>query len=213
MTPGRTRDTALVEPTYFRSPAQFRRWLERHHDRERELLVGFYKTSSDHRGITQQEALDEALAFGWIDGVRRRVDDDRYTVRYSPRTPRSNWSKINIERVGELRRAGRMHQAGIAAFEARDPSRSGMYSFENPDTPLPRAYERRFRAEKDAWAFFQSQAPSYQRTARFWVMAAKREETRERRLTQLIADSAAGRRVPPLTSPIPRRSTAARGRR
>jgi uncharacterized protein YdeI (YjbR/CyaY-like superfamily) len=141
------------------------------------------------------EAVDEALCFGWIDGLVKGIDGERYKQRFSPRKPGSIWSTINIGKVKALEAAGRMTRAGLAAFEGRDTKRTGVYSFENRDVTLSTAYEQRFRAQRKAWAFFSAQPPGYRRISAFWVMSAKREETRERRLAQLIARSAAGERV------------------
>jgi uncharacterized protein YdeI (YjbR/CyaY-like superfamily) len=184
-----------VKPTFFKSGKEFRVWLEKHHSTSRELLLGFYKTSSNKSGITYRQALDEALCYGWIDGVRKNVDADSYTIRFTPRKPNSHWSHINIRRAAELKAAGLLHRAGTDAYGRRDEGKTINYSYEMQAATLSAPYEKRFKANNDAWAFFTTQAPSYQRLARFWVMTAKREETRDRRLDQLIADSAAGRRL------------------
>jgi uncharacterized protein YdeI (YjbR/CyaY-like superfamily) len=184
-----------MKPTFFKSGAQFRAWLEKHHAHTDELLVGFYKTGSGKGGITYKQALDEALCYGWIDGVRRNHTPDSYTIRFTPRKSRSHWSKINIARAHELKAAGLMHALGLAAFERRDEGKTINYSYELRAATLTPAYEQRFKANKAAWTFFTSQAPSYQRQAKFFVMSAKKEETRERRLDLLMADSAAGRRL------------------
>ena len=190
-----------MEPKFFKTQAAFRAWLEKNHDRKTELLIGFYKAASGKGGLTYQQALDEALCFGWIDGVRRTIGEDAWEQRWSPRKARSPWSRINIKRAGELRDAGLMHPAGLKAFEGRDRSKDSSYSYENALRKLSPAHEKRFKANKKAWAFWGSQPPGYKRTASWWVMSAKREETRERRLATLIADSAAGRRIGLLTSP------------
>lgn len=196
----------MARPRFFRSPAEFRKWLEKNNDRESELLVGFYKKSSGKRGITYEEALDEALCFGWIDGVRRSVDDERSTIRFTPRRQRSNWSLKNIRRVNELTKLGRMAPPGIAAFERRDPSEAGTYSFEQANPRLDQGLERRFRRNRGAWQFWEAQPPGYRKAATWWVVSAKREETRLRRLQTLIEDSANGRRLAQVTSPA-RRTT------
>ena len=192
-----------MKPTFFPTPADFREWLERHHPTAGELLVGFYKKGSGRPSITWPESVDEALCFGWIDGVRRTIDDESYSIRFTPRRPRSNWSAVNIRRVAELTKLGRMRPAGLRAFEARDPKRSAIYSFEQRKEAqkLSPEYQATLEANKKAWAFFQSQAPYYQRTASWWVMSAKKEETRLKRLATLIDDSAHGRRIGPLTRP------------
>jgi uncharacterized protein YdeI (YjbR/CyaY-like superfamily) len=184
-----------MTPTFFDSPAAFRRWLAANHATAAVLWVGFYKKNSGRGGITYPQALDEALCFGWIDGVRKSVDAVSYTVRFTPRTPRSVWSTVNTKRVGELTKLGRMAPAGLKAFEARDRKRSGVYSFEQRVVKLTPDYERQFKANKAAWAFFAVQPPGYRRLASWFVMSAKKDETRQRRLARLIADSAAGRRL------------------
>ena len=189
----------VARPVFFESGAHFRRWLEENHDRAKELWFGFYKKGSGRAGVTYAEALDEALCFGWIDGVRKSVDESRYVIRFTPRTPRSVWSAVNIKRVGELTASGRMAEPGLRAFRARDESRSGRYSYEARTRELDPAYERRLRANRKAWAFFQSQAPWYQHATKSWVMSAKKEETRLRRLSALIEGSARGERLPQFT--------------
>jgi uncharacterized protein YdeI (YjbR/CyaY-like superfamily) len=189
-----------MQPITFERPEDFRAWLEQHHDSERELWVGYYKKGSGKPSMTWAESVDEALCFGWIDGIRKSIDAERYTNRFTPRRKGSNWSAINIRRVAALTREGRMHPAGLKAFEARREDRSGVYSYERrEEAVLDPAFEKRFRAKRKAWAFFEAQANWYRRAAIRWVMTAKREETRERRLGTLIEDSAAGRKVPPLT--------------
>jgi len=168
---------------------------------ERELLVGFYRKHLGRVGMTYKEAVDQALCFGWIDGVRRRVDTHTYSVRFSPRKSRSTWSRLNTKRAEELMTLGLMHPTGLKAFSARKPDRTGIYSFENKVQRLSSTYEREFRASRSAWNYFESRPPWYRRTASFWVMSAKKEETRQRRLKILIQDSASGRTIRPLTRP------------
>lgn len=189
-----------MKPTFFRTPADFREWLEQHHDAAPELWVGFHKKGSGRPSITWPESVDEALCFGWIDGVRKSLGDESYVIRFTPRRARSIWSAVNVRRVTELTRLGRMRPAGVKAFEARDPARTGVYSFEQPreSLTLGAPYKAKLKASKRAWTFFRSQAPWYQRTASRWVMSAKKEETRLRRLAALIEDSARGRRIGPL---------------
>jgi uncharacterized protein YdeI (YjbR/CyaY-like superfamily) len=176
-----------MRPTFFASPSEFRAWLEKHHATAQELLVGFYKKSSGKPSITWPEAVDEALSFGWIDGVRRSFDDVSYTNRFTPRTARSTWSARNIERSKELIAEGRMSPAGRKAFEARTDDRSAIYSYEQRgQAKLGRDFERQFRSNTRAWAFFMSQPPGYRTTATYWVVSAKREETRRRRLATLM---------------------------
>ena len=185
-----------MKPTFFATPADLRRWLKRHHKSADELLVGFYKKGSGRPSITWPESVDEALCYGWIDGVRRSLDDQSYTIRFTPRRPGSNWSLINIRKVEALIRGGRMEPAGLEAFEARDEAKSGVYSFEQRENAkLEAKAEAEFKANRAAWRFFQAQPAGYRKIAIFFVVSAKREETRERRLQTLIADSAAGRRI------------------
>jgi uncharacterized protein YdeI (YjbR/CyaY-like superfamily) len=186
----------MLEPVFFATPADFRRWLKKHHKSANELLVGFYKKSSGRPSITWPESVDEALCFGWIDGVRRSIDDESYTIRFTPRRLHSNWSLINIRKVEALIRDGRIHPAGLEAFETRDEARSGVYSFEQRENAtLDGKSEAKFKSNRVAWKFFQTQPPGYRKIAIFYVMCAKREETRERRLQRLISDSEAGRRI------------------
>ena len=194
-----------MEPQFFATPEEFRAWLEEHHADEPELLVGFYKKSSGKPSMTWSESVDEALCFGWIDGVRRSLDDESYTIRFTPRRPRSTWSAVNIQRAKELARLGRMTPAGVKAFEARRDDASAIYSYEQRHAAtLDPEHEREFRANTQAWEFFQRQPPSYRKAAIWWVVGAKKEETRRKRLATLIGDSAEGRRVAPLTPPSKR---------
>jgi uncharacterized protein YdeI (YjbR/CyaY-like superfamily) len=184
-----------VSATHFATAADFRRWLEKNHARAPELLLGLYKKSSGKGGLTYPEAVDELLCFGWIDGVKRRVDDEVYTHRITPRRPGSIWSLVNVRHVGRLTKAGRMHAAGKKAFVARREDKTGIYSFENRPQALPAAYEKIFHAKPEAWTFFMAQPPGYRRLAIYKIVSAKQEATRQRRLAQLIADSAQGRRI------------------
>ena len=196
--------TLKSKPKFFATPAKFRAWLERHHETAPELLVGFYKRGSGKASITWPESVDEALCFGWIDGIRRGIDDKSYSIRFTPRRARSIWSTINIGRVAELTKLGRMQPAGLRAFAAREDKRSGIYSYEQvqqPDQPMDGPCSAKLEANKKAWTFFQAQPPYYRRLATRWVMSAKKEETRLRRLAQLIEDSSAGRRIGPLARP------------
>jgi uncharacterized protein YdeI (YjbR/CyaY-like superfamily) len=186
-------------PRFFRTAKEFRAWLERNHDRRTELWVGLHKRGTGQQSITWPEAVDQALCFGWIDGVRKGLDDRRYTNRFTPRKPSSNWSAVNLRRFGELRDEGLVHPAGLRAFEHRSEAKTGVYSYENRHlAAFDRSQLRRFKANRDAWAWFSQRSASYRTTATWWVVNAKREETRERRLSTLIEDSAAGRAVKPL---------------
>jgi uncharacterized protein YdeI (YjbR/CyaY-like superfamily) len=194
-----------MEPIFFETPAEFRAWLEEHHADEAELLVGFHKKGSGRPSMTWPESVDQALCFGWIDGVRRGIDEHSYTIRFTPRKARSTWSVVNVKRAQELVEEGLMRPAGLAAFERRSEDRSGIYAYEQrEEAKLDPAAEKEFRANRKAWAFFSDQAPSYRRTAMHWVIRAKKEETRRRRLKTLIEDSAAGRTLRHLTRPAKR---------
>lgn len=185
----------MTAPTFFATPTAFREWLEKHHTKATELLVGLYKKDSGKPSITWPESVDQALCFGWIDGVRRRIDDVSYSIRFTPRKRSSNWSAINIGRVEELTKLGLMRPAGLKAFEGRSEDKSRIYAYENAVRTLAPAAETMFRANRKAWKFFNEQAPSYRRVAIYWITSAKREETRARRLATLIEDSANGRRL------------------
>ena len=192
---------ATDEPADFHSPASFRSWLKKNHASTSALIVRLYRNHAENKGITYAQALDEALCFGWIDGVRRSFDKDSFTVRFSPRRGGSIWSLVNVGHAQRLIKDGRMAKSGLVAFQSRDEKRTGVYSFEQRPTKLSPGHVRKFRSEKKAWEFFQSQAPWYRRTSAFWVMSAKREETREKRLGILIACSGRGAPIPALARP------------
>lgn len=193
----------MAEPVYFASPDDLRAWFEQHHETAAELHVGYFKAASGRRGLTHQQAIEQALCFGWIDGIGRRVDDQRWRVRFTPRRAGSIWSDVNIASVGRLTEAGLMRPAGLAAFERRRADRTGVYSFEQrAQAALEPEQQARLEADPAAWAWFSAQAPWYRRSAMHWVTSAKKPETRESRLSRLIADSAAGRSVPPLARRI-----------
>ena len=190
----------LSDAIYFSSPAEFGAWLEQHHETEKELWLGYWKKATGKPSLTWSQAVDEALCFGWIDGVMRGIDDERHVQRFTPRKPTSNWSEVNIAKVAKLRAEGRMRPAGEAAFARRREDRSGVYSFEQRNEPqLEPEQEERFRANEAAWKYFMSRPPSYRKPALWWVVSAKKPETRERRLATLIEDSAAGRPLKQLT--------------
>ncbi len=184
-----------MKPTFFESPAGFRQWLERNHDKASELLAGFYKKDSGRPSMTWPESVDQALCFGWIDGIRKRIDDISYSIRFTPRKRGSIWSAVNIRRANELAAAGLMTSAGRRAFEQRDEEKSRIYSYERATAALSPQYEKAFRKSKKGWSYFNEQAPSYRRLAIHWIMSAKKDETRQRRLATLIGDSAKGRRL------------------
>ena len=187
-----------MDPTYFATQQDFRNWLEKNHARETELLVGFYKVTSSKPSITWPQSVDQALCFGWIDGIRKSIDPESYSIRFTPRKPGSNWSAINIRKVEEMNKLGLMFPAGLAAFEKRNEQKSAIYSYENKPEKLDSENEILFRSQEQAWAFFQSQPPSYQRTAIYWVMSAKQEATRQKRLNDLISDSENRLKIKPL---------------
>jgi len=183
-----------MDPVYFPAPSAFRAWLEEHHASATELWVGYHKVGTGVPSMTWPESVDEALCFGWIDGLRRRVDEERYAIRFTPRRRGSVWSRVNLGRVEALIAEGRMMPAGLAAYAARRPGEVGYAAAEGPQE-LPEPYARTFReSDEAAWTFFMAQSPSYRRTAIGWVLDAKREETRLRRLAQIVEASAARRR-------------------
>jgi len=184
-----------MTPRHFASQAEFRRWLEAHHASARELWVGFYKKASGKRGLEYKEAVDEALCFGWIDGIKKRVDEASYTHRFTPRTAGSIWSAINLKRMKVLIASGLVSKAGLETYERRDPRRAGLYSFENRPQSFDAAIERRFKSNARAWEFFRAQPPGYRKLVTFWIMSAKKEETRMRRLDAVVAKAAEGKRL------------------
>jgi uncharacterized protein YdeI (YjbR/CyaY-like superfamily) len=184
-----------MKARFFSSASSFHNWLKKNHDQVAELWVGFHKKKSGKKSITYPEALDEALCFGWIDGLRKTIDENSYSIRFTPRKAKSTWSVVNTRRATQLSKLGLMQPAGLEAFALRDPKRSGIYSFETAPRELSALYKTRFRANKKAWECFQQQPPGYQRVACYWVMSAKREETQMRRLAQLVAASAQGSRL------------------
>lgn len=196
-----------MEPIFFATPADLNAWFDTHGETEKELWVGFRRKGTGRPSITWPEAVDEALCVGWIDGVRRSVDAESYMIRFTPRQSRSTWSAVNIRRAGELIAEGRMRPRGLAAFERRTDDRSAIYSYEQRTTAeLSPAEQASLNANDDARRFWEAQPPSYRRAAAWWIVSAKRLETRARRLAILIQDSAANRRVPPLR-PLDRSKT------
>lgn len=189
-----------MKPKFFKKPADLRKWFEQNHETIEELWVGYHKKATGKPSITWPESVDQALCFGWIDGIRKSVDEHSYMIRFTPRRPKSVWSAINIKKVKELTEKGLMHPNGSAAFDKKEDHRSGIYSFEQDkkNLKLPPDYEKQFKANKKAWAFYQSMPPSYRRTSAHWVISAKQEATRLKRLQTLITDSEEGIKIKPL---------------
>jgi uncharacterized protein YdeI (YjbR/CyaY-like superfamily) len=183
-----------MKPTFFATPADFRRWLERHHADRDELLVGFHRRDSGLPSMTWPESVDQALCFGWIDGVRKSLDETSYTIRFTPRKPRSKWSAVNIRRAAELQKRGLMTEAGLAEYAKADGQQAN-YSYEQRREGLPPDLEAQFRKNAKAWKFFAAQPPGYQRTLSYWVTSAKKEETRQSRLAKLMEASERGERI------------------
>jgi len=183
-----------MNPIFFENAQDFRKWLEANHRTEKELLVGYYKVSTGKPSMTWSESVDQALCFGWIDGIRRSIDDESYCIRFTPRKPNSNWSAVNIKKVEELVAAGQMTPAGMKLFGMRKEAKSEVYSYENRIETFPPEVEVRFKQNEKAWLFFSKQAPSYRKTAIYWVMSAKQQVTFEKRFSQLVASCEIGKR-------------------
>ena len=181
--------------TFFKTQDDFRRWLESHHEKETELIVGFYKVDSGKPSMSWSQSVDQALSFGWIDGVRKSIDKESYSIRFTPRRRTSTWSKVNIKKVDELIKAGLMKPAGLKAFSLSKENKSGVYSYENDTLSLEPNYEIKFRKNKKAWDFFMKQAPSYKRAINRWIMSAMQEKTRQSRLEKTIKESEQKKRV------------------
>jgi uncharacterized protein YdeI (YjbR/CyaY-like superfamily) len=195
-----------MQPRFFATPDEWRDWFERHHAAAAELWVGFYKRGTGRPSITWPESVDQALCFGWIDGVRRRIDDERYVIRFTPRRKGSTWSTVNVARVKELTRLGLMRPAGRLAHDTQAPAKTGIYSYERKRAKLPAALAAKFKRNRKAWTYFQAQPPWYRQLAVWWIVSAKKEETRERRLATLVTASAAGRSIRQLARPGPARA-------
>lgn len=196
--------SAPAKPIFFATPAEFRAWLEKHHQNAREQWIGFCRKDSGRPSITWPESVDEALCFGWIDGLRKTIDAHSYKIRFTPRKTPSNWSAINVWRAQELIRQNRLQPAGMKAFELRSPQKSGVYAYENRQSAvLNKAAAKEFRSHRTAWKFFQQQPASYRKTAIWWVVSAKGTETQQKRLDTLIADADAKRRIKLLRRPQP----------
>jgi uncharacterized protein YdeI (YjbR/CyaY-like superfamily) len=189
----------VMNATFFETPSDFRRWLERHHASASELWVGFHKKSSGQPSITSPESVDEALCFGWIDGIRKSLDANSYVIRFTPRRRGSIWSEVNVRRVKALKRERRMRPAGLNAFTERDPKKTSLYAYEQRHSAELSPEElKAFKSNKRAWDFFQSQPSGYRRLAAWFVVSARQPATRARRLTRLMTDSAAGQRLGPM---------------
>ena len=184
---------------YFKTQKEMRKWFEKNHKKENELFAGFYKISSGKPSVTWSQSVDEALCFGWIDGIRRSVDEESYCIRFTPRNPKSNWSAVNIKKVEELIKLERMKPGGLAAFSFRKEEKSKIYAYENPAVIFDKTYEKKFKANKSAWKYFKSTAPTYQKITTRWVMSAKQEETRLKRLEELMRDCASGKKIKALS--------------
>ena len=197
-----------MKPLFFPTPSDFRKWLAKHHAITAELWVGYYKKDSGKPSITWPESVDQALCYGWIDGVRKSIDASRYKIRFTPRKSGSVWSSINIKRVQALIEEKQMTPAGLKAYESRKENRSGIYSYEQRRAELEEPYDRLLKKNKAAWRFFQSQPPSYRKTASWWIISAKQEATRRKRLEKLIAHSAQEERLPHLRPSKPTQRSA-----
>ena len=194
-----------MKPTFFRTPAEFREWLEKHHATTNELWIGYYKKDSGKPSLTWSESVDEALCYGWIDGIRKSIDDISYKIRFTPRKPGSIWSDVNIKRAQALIEQGQMQSAGLNAFRVRRENKSGVYSYEQRSVELKEPYNRLLKKNKSAWNFFQAQPASYRKAVSWWIISAKQEETRLKRLEKLTAYSVQGQRLPELTPRKPDR--------
>jgi uncharacterized protein YdeI (YjbR/CyaY-like superfamily) len=187
-----------MKPTFFKGQNELRKWFEKNHHKEKEIWVGFYKKDSGKANYSWSQSVDQALCFGWIDGIRKSIDENSYMIRFTPRNPKSNWSTINIKKIKELTKLGLMDPAGVEAYKKREDKRSEVYSFEQDNVKLSKKYELIFKSSKKAWKFFQSLPPSTKKPSIWWVMSAKKEETKLRRLDILIKSSEKEEKIPPL---------------
>ncbi len=185
----------MTKPTFFKSQTHLRAWFLKNHDTSRELVVAFYKVGSGKGGVTYKQAVDQALCFGWIDGIRKIIDEESYCNRFTPRKPTSNWSAINIKKVEELTKLGLMKPEGLHAFSLRKENKSKIYSYENPKVEFDKSFEKSFKANKKAWAFYQTTTPTYRKVTTRWVMSAKQKTTRLKRLNELINDCSMGKSI------------------
>ena len=187
-----------MKPKFFQKPNDFRKWLEKNHDKKNELLVGYYKKDSGKPSITWPESVDQARCFGWIDGIRKSLDNESYTIRFTPRKEKSHWSSVNLKRYANLKEEGLVHDAGVAAFARMDKKNSKLASFEQKRVVLPKDFEFQIKSNKKAWSFFQNLPPSAKKPSVWWVISAKKPETKLRRLQILINSSEANERIPQL---------------
>jgi uncharacterized protein YdeI (YjbR/CyaY-like superfamily) len=194
-----------MDPSFFATKSELRKWFDKNHNHAKELWVGYYKTSTGKQSITWPESVDEALCYGWIDGVRKSIDGMSYKIRFTPRKTKSIWSAVNILKAEELIKKGLMKPAGLAVYEKREESRSRIYSFEQENIVLDKLSDKVFKSHKTAWKFFQSQPSSYRRAALWWVISSRQDITRQKRLNTLISDSESGRRLKHLTRPVPKK--------
>lgn len=189
-----------MKVVFFPTQNDLRKWFEKNHKKEKELFVGYYKVSTGKLTVSWSQSVDEALCFGWIDGIRKSIDEESYCNRFTPRKPTSNWSAINIKKVEELTKLGLMKTEGLKAFSFRKEEKSKIYAYENPEVMFDRSFEKFFKANKKAWAFYQTTTPTYRKVTTRWVMSAKQESTRLKRLNELITDCAAGRNIKAMSS-------------
>jgi uncharacterized protein YdeI (YjbR/CyaY-like superfamily) len=192
-----------MKPKFFRTPSDFREWLEKNHAKAHELLVGYYKKDSGKASITWPESVDEAICYGWIDSVRKSIDDISYTIRFTPRKTGSIWSSVNIARAQALIEHGKMKPAGLKAFQVKKENKSGIYSYEQRSFNLEEPYNKILKKNNTAWNFFQAQPASYRKAISWWIVSAKKEETRLKRLEKLATYSVRGKRIPELISRKP----------
>ena len=184
-----------MRPLFFKDQMAFRAWLEKNHDKEKELIVGFYKVDSGRHNMSWSQSVDQALCFGWIDGIRRSIDTDSYCIRFTPRRANGIWSAVNIKKAEDLTASGLMHPSGIKAFEKLNPVKSKVYSFESETKELPPDYEAKIKSDEAAWTFFVKQPPSYRKVITHWILSAKQEPTKLRRLDKLISECHNGNRI------------------
>lgn len=184
-----------MNAVFFPTPKHLRKWFQKNHNKEKELLVGFYKVSTGKPTVTWSQAVDEAICFGWIDGIRKSIDEESYCIRFTPRNPKSNWSAVNTKKVERLTQLGLMKPEGLKAFSFRKDSKSKAYSYENLPASFDKSFEKKFKANKQAWKYFQSTTPSYRKITTRWVLSARQEATRLKRLNELITDCAAAKKI------------------